>query len=324
MKAVLWTKYGSPDVLQYGEADKPIPKDNEVLIKVHAATVTAGDCEMRRFDLAARIWLPVRLIMGIRKPRRKVLGQELAGEIEAVGKHVTRFKPDDHVFAETRLNLGAYAQYACLPATYAMAVLPESVSFETGATLPVGGINALHFLRKGEVRKGETVLINGAGGSIGTYAIQLAKSYGAEVTAVDSTEKLDLLRSIGADHVIDYTKEDFTKKGERYDAIIDVVGTSAFSRSIRALNPNGRYVLGNPRLPGMIRGLLTSLFTTKKVLFELASPSTEDLTKLATLTDQGKIKCVIDRRYPLENVAEAHRYVETGKKQGNVIIAIEP
>jgi NADPH:quinone reductase-like Zn-dependent oxidoreductase len=203
-----------------------------------------------------------------------------------------------------------------------MAVKPNSMRFEEAATLPVGGINALHFLRKGDVREETHVLINGAGGSIGTYGIQLAKSYGAEVTAVDSTEKLEMLRSIGADHVIDYTQEDFTKKGDRWDVIIDVVGKSHFSRSIRCLKPYGRYVLGNPRLPGMIRGIWTSLTSNKRVVFELATPNAEDFRFLASLFEQGKIKSIIDRRYPLEKVAEAHLYVETEKKMGNVIVTI--
>ena len=322
MKAIVWTKYGPPDVLQFKELDKPTPKDNEVLIKVYAATVTAGDCELRRFDISILLWIFVRIMFGIRKPRIKILGQELSGEIESVGKKVTQFKKGDPVFAATEMRLGAYAEYACLPSTYAMAIKPSNMTYEEAATIPTGGLNALHFLRKGNIRSGQKVLINGAGGSIGTYAVQIAKAFGAQVTCVDSTSKLEMLRSIGSDHVIDYTKEDFTKNGETYDIIIDVVGKSSFSRSVRSLSQNGHYILGNPRLPGMIRGLWISMTTGKKVRSQLANYKSEDLIFLKELIEEGKIKSVIDRRYPLEQTAEAHIYVETGQKTGNVVITI--
>jgi len=213
MKAIVCTKYGPPDVLQLQEVDKPIPKDNEVLIKIIGATVTAGDCEIRSFKFPLWLWLLARLGFGIRGPRQKILGQELAGEIEAVGNEVTRFRKGDQVFASTGWNLGAYAEYICLPEDGMLALKPSNLTFEEAAAIPTGGLAALHYLRKGNIQPGQTVLINGAGGSIGTFAIQLAKYYGAEVTAVDSTGKLDMLRSIGADQVIDYTQEDFTKSG---------------------------------------------------------------------------------------------------------------
>jgi NADPH:quinone reductase-like Zn-dependent oxidoreductase len=323
MKAIVWTKYGSADVLQLKEVEKPTPKDNEVLIKIFAATVTAGDCELRRLKFPSWLWLPLRIYMGLRRPKRiTILGQELAGEIEAVGREVTRFKKGDPVFAPTLLRLGAYAEYKCLPETYPV-LKPANMTYEEAATIPTGGINGLHFLRVANVQSGDRVLINGAGGSIGTYAVQIAKSFGAEVTAVDGTEKLAMLRSIGADHVIDYAQEDFTRSGETYDVIIDVIGKSSFSGSVRALKPKGRYILGNPSLSGMIRGRWTPMTSEKKVIIAVASYKTEYYTFLKELFEAGKLKPVIDRHYPLEQTAEAHRYVEKGRKKGNVVITVE-
>jgi NADPH:quinone reductase-like Zn-dependent oxidoreductase len=321
MKAMLCTKYGSPDVLQMGEVNKPIPKDNEVLIRIYATTVTAGDCELRSFKIATWIWLPLRLYIGLRKPRRPILGQELAGEIEAVGKEVSQFKKGDQVFAATSMRFGAYAEYICLPMTYPV-LKPINMTFDEAATIPTGGINGLHFLRKANIQSGQRVLINGAGGSIGTYAVQIAKSIGVEVTCVDSARKLDMLRSIGADQVIDYMELDFTRMGETYDVIIDIVGKSSFSRSIKSLKLNGRYVLGNPTFIGMIRALWTTMTTDKKVIFEMANNRAEYYDFLKDLIEAGKIKSVIDRSFPLEQTAEAHRYVENGYKKGNVVITL--
>jgi len=246
MKAIVWTKYGPPDVLQLREVEKPVPKDNEVLIRVKAATVTAGDCELRRFDITIMLWLLVRIMVGIRKPRIKILGQEMAGEIESVGKNVTQFKKGDPVFAAAVMRLGAYAEYACLPGKYPIEIKPANMSYEEAATIPTGGLNALHFLRKGNIQSGQKVLIYGAGGSIGTFDVQLARYFGAEVTAVDSKDKLEMLLSIGADHVIDYTQEDFTKNGETYDIVFDVVGKSSFLRGIKSLKETGFYLVANP------------------------------------------------------------------------------
>lgn len=322
MKAILWTKYGSPGVLKLMEVQKPVPKDNEILVKIHAATVTAGDCEMRRFDIPGWIWIPVRFYMGLIKPRINILGQELAGEIESVGKEVKKFRKGDQIFAETGMGLGAYAEYTCLSETRAMALKPGNMSYEEAATIPTGGLNALHFLRSGNIQSGQRVLINGAGGSIGTYAVQIAKFLGANVTCVDDRSKLDMLRSIGSDNVIDYIEEDFTKNGENYDIIIDVVGKTSFSRTLKSLSKNGYYILGNPRLGGMIKGLCVSLSAGKKVVSKLAGYNNEDLIYLKELIEAGKIRSVIDRKYPLEKTAEAHRYVESGQKAGNVIITI--
>jgi 2-desacetyl-2-hydroxyethyl bacteriochlorophyllide A dehydrogenase len=322
MKAVECKKYGAPDVLELKEIEKPSPKNDEVLIKIHAATVTAGDCELRRFKMPVWLWLLARIGFGFRGPRRKILGQELAGEIESVGKDVKLFMKGNQVFAATGFGLGAYAEYKCLPEDGVMAIKPANMTYEEAAAVPVGGLTALHFLRKGNIQSGQKVLINGAGGSIGTFAVQLAKYFGAEVTGVDSTEKLDMVQSIGADHAIDYTQEDFTKSGETYDVIFDVIGKSSFSRSVSSLKQNGRYLLANPGLSHMVRGRWTSMRSIKKVIFG-ASEKTEDLIFLKELIEAGKINSVIDRRYPLEQIAEAHRYVEKGHKKGNVVITVE-
>jgi NADPH:quinone reductase-like Zn-dependent oxidoreductase len=322
MKAMVWTKYGSADVLQLKEVEKPTPKDNEVLIKVHAATVTIADCELRQMKGMLLLMLAFRIYAGVLKPKRvTILGQELAGEIEAVGRDVTKFKRGDQVFAPCLLRLGAYAEYKCLPESYPV-LKPASLTYEEAATIPTGGINGLDFLRAGNVQAGESILINGAGGSIGTYALQLAKTLGAKVTCVDSAEKLDMLRSIGADRVIDYRQEDFTKNGETYDVIIDVIGQSPFSRSVRSLKPKGRYVLGNPSIASSIRARWTRMTMGKKVIVAIARYKPEYYTFLKELMEAGKLKSVIDRRYPLEQLAEAHRYVEAGYKKGNVVITV--
>jgi len=329
MKAIVWTKYGSSAVLQLKEVAKPTPKDNEVLVKIHATTVTAGDCELRRLKFPIWLWLPMRIYVGLRKPKKiTILGQELAGEIESVGKDVKLFRKGDQVFGTTGFGFGAYAEYICLPEKPEemegpLAIKPANMTYEEAAAVPVGGLEALHFLRKGNIQSGQKVLINGAGGSIGTFAIQLAKYFGAEVTGVDSTRKLDMLRSIGADQIIDYTQEDFTKSGETYDVIFDVVGKSSFSGCIRSLKKKGFYLLANPGLSQMVRGRWTSMTSSKKVIFGAASPKTEDLIFLKELIEAGKIKSAIDRRYPLEQIAEAHSYVDKGQKTGNVVITVE-
>jgi NADPH:quinone reductase-like Zn-dependent oxidoreductase len=327
MKVIVWTEYGPPDVLQLKEVAKPVPKDNEVLIRIYATTVTAGDCEQRGLKLPIWQALPMRAYVGLKRPKRiTILGMELAGEIESVGKDVKLFRKGDQVFTATGfVGMGAYAEYICLPEEPeegALAIKPANMTYEEAATVPNGGLEALCFLRKGNIQNGQKVLINGAGGTIGTFAVQLAKYLGTEVTAVDSTGKLDMLRSIGADHVIDYTQEDFTKSGETYDFILDVVGKSSFLGSIRSLKQNGRYVIANPGLSQLVRGRWTSMTSSKKVIFGSARPKTEDLLFLKELIEAGKIKAVIDRRYPLEETVEAHRYVETGQKTGNVVITV--
>jgi NADPH:quinone reductase-like Zn-dependent oxidoreductase len=323
VKAIIWTAYGSPDVLQLQDVAKPVPKANEVLIRVQAATVIVGDAELRSLKLPLLFGLPLRLFMGLTKPKRiTILGQELAGIIEAVGRDVKRFREGDQVYAMTGFRFGAYAEYNCLAENSVIALKPTNMTYEEAAAVPVGGTEALYFLRKAAVQKGERVLINGAGGSIGTVAVQLARYYGAEVTAVDSTAKLDMLRSIGAEHVIDYTREDFSRNGQTYDVIFDVIGKSPFSRSLAMLSRNGRYVLGNPRGSDRFRGPWAARTGNKPVIVGNSTATAEDLTILRQLIEAGHVKSIIDRRYPLAQTAEAHRYVETGQKKGNVIISI--
>lgn len=328
MKAIIWTNYGSPEVLQLEEIEKPTPKHDEVRIKIHATTVTAGDCEMRSLKFPVWLRLPIQLYAGLRKPTRiNIIGQELAGEVDAIGKNVRSFNVGDPVFGTTGFSKGTYAQYVCLPEVPGemdgvLAIKPANLSYEEAAAVPTGGLEALHFLRKGNIQSGHKVLINGAGGSIGTFGVQLASHFGAEVTAVDSAAKLEMLRSIGADHIIDYTQEDFTKNGQTYDLIFDVVGKSPYLSSLKSLKENGVYLIANPQLSKIVRGKWTSTFSSKKVVLETTIQRTEDLVFLKTLIEAGEIRTVIDRRYPLEQTAEAHRYVETGQKKGNVIITV--
>ena len=330
MKAILWTNYGPPEVLRLGEVEKPMPKDDEVLIRVHAATAMAGDCEMRRLQLPMYLGLPLRLYVGVRRPTRITIpGMELAGEIEAVGGAVRHFQVGERVFGISGFRMGAYAEYICLPiepdeTTGALAKITGKLSYAEAAAIPVGGSEALHFLRRANLRGGVAILINGAGGSIGTFAVQLAKLYGATVTAVDSTGKLEMLRSIGADHVIDYTRDDFTAGGATYDVLFDVAGKSSYSRSVRSLRPNGRYLLANPRPSQIIRGRWASATGGKRVISGSASYTTEALTFLKERIEAGELRPVVDRRYPLEQIVDAHRYVETGRKKGNVVITVGP
>ena len=327
MKAIVWTKYGPAEGLQLKEIEKPTPKDNEVLVKIYATTVTAGDSEMRRLKIPALLRFPMRIYNGFNKPKKiRILGQELAGEIESAGNDVRRFKKGDQVFATTGLGFGAYAEYICLPEAPKMGVLamkPVNMTYVEAAAVPTGGLEALNFLRKANIQSGQKVLIIGAGGSIGTFAVQLARYFGAEVTGVDSAGKLDMLRSIGAEHVIDYTQEDYTKTAETYDVIFDVMGKSSFSGCVRSLKQNGRYLLGNAGLSQMVRGQWTSMRSSKKVIIGAANQKNEDLVFLKELIEARKIKSVIDRCYPLEQIAEAHKYVDTGHKKGNVVITVE-
>ena len=320
MKAIVCTKYGPPEVLQLQEVEKPVQKDDEVLIRIYGTTVTAGDTELRGLKFPFFMRLLMRLGLGFRRPRKKILGQELAGQIESVGKDVTRFKIGDQIFASTAFSFGTYAEYVCLPSTYVMEKKPTNMSYEEAAAVITGGFNALYFLRKGNIQSGQKVLIRGASGTIGTFGIQLAKYYGAEVTGIGNPNSLEMMKSLGADKVIDYTKEDFTKSDETYDVIFDVIGKSSFSGFVRSLKENGIYLLANTGAR-KVRKLMTSgqkVITGKKLIYK-----NEDLNKLKELIEAGKLKSAIDRRYPLEQIPEAHRYVETGQKTGNVVITVE-
>jgi NADPH:quinone reductase-like Zn-dependent oxidoreductase len=325
MKAVVLTRHGSPDGLQLKEVEKPALKDNEVLVKVHATSVTAGDTELRGLKFPFWLWLPIRIYTGLVSRGKMILGQELSGRIEAFGPAVQQFKQGDSIFAATGFGFGGYAEYVALPAEGGEGVIalkPQNMSYEEAAVVPVAGLEALHFLKNAHIQAGEKVLIYGAGGSIGSFGVQLAKHYGAEVTGLDSSAKLDMLRSIGADHVIDYTREDFSRSGKSYDVIFDVIGKSPFARSVSVLKPNGRYLIANPKLSQILRRRWVSQSTGVQFVLGPASRKPEDLKQLKDLIEAGTIKAVIDRAYPLEQAAEAHRYVETGRKQGNVVITV--
>ena len=321
MKAIICTKYGSPDVLQLKEVKKPIPKDNEILIKVHASSVTSGDCRIRSFTYAPWFRIFALLIFGFRKPRINIPGDDLAGEIEDVGKDVELFKIGDQVFgASNNLGFGGTnAEYKCLPEKKQVAIKPANMTYDEAAAVPFGGLSALHFLKKGGVQQGDKVLIYGASGSVGTFAVQIAKHLGAEVTGVCSTSNLNLVKSLGADKVIDYTKEDFTKNGQTYDAIFDTVIKTSFTHCKNSLKRNGKYITVDWPL---LQALWTSIVGGKKIIFGIPPTSSEDLISIKKLIEAGTIKAVIDRRYPLEQIVEAHRYVDKGHKKGNVVVIV--
>jgi len=317
MKAIVYTKFGPPDVLRLQEVEKPTPKDNEVLIKIYATAVTKEDPDMRTSPG----------FNGFLKPRHPILGQELAGEVEAIGRDVTRFRPGDQVFGIGAF--GAYAEYKCMPENAALAIKPANMSYEEAASVPNGALTALPFLRdKGNIQGGQAVLIYGASGSVGTAAIQLARYYGAQVTGVCSTTNLEMVKSLGADQVIDYTQEDFTENGKTYDLIFDTVGKRSFSECKGSLTESGVYLTTVPMPGTMLQVLWTSIAGGKKAKFaatglRAAGKKTQDLLFLRELIEGGKIKAVIDRRYPLEQMAEAHRYVEQGHKKGNVVVTVD-
>jgi NADPH:quinone reductase-like Zn-dependent oxidoreductase len=339
MKAIVYTEYGPPDVLQLKEVAKPAPKEDEILIRIYATSVNYGDLvarnfkeiSPRKFNMPFPFWLISKIFFGLRKPKITILGSEFAGEIEAVGKDVKSFKQGDQVFGYLGQSMGAYAEYLCMPEDGVLAIKPANMTYEEAAVVPYGAIMALYLLReKGNIQSGQKVLINGASGSIGSAAVQLAKShFGAEVTGVCSTPRLELVKSLGADKVIDYTKEDFTQSGETYDLIFDILGKSSFSRCKSSLSQNGRCLYASFKMRQLfqmlwtsITGSLSAVGAGKKVICAIAPGSTEDLISVKELIEAGKIKAAIDRRYPLEQTAEAHRYVETGLKKGNVVITI--
>lgn len=323
MKAITYSRYGPPDVLQLKDVKKPVPGNDEVLVKVRAAEVTKSDCEMRSFKYSVKwFWLPLRIALGVRRPRRQILGGYFSGEIEAAGKDVSGLSPGDQVFGTAQLRLGTYGEYVALPASYAIVAKPANMSFAEAAAVPLGGLNALHFMRRANIRSGERVLINGAGGSIGAHAVQIAKSMGAEVIAVDAPIKKDFLLRIGADHFIDYTKDDFLANGRTYDVIFDMVPGSSYSRCISALPAKGRYLAGNPRLSVMLRSILTTRLTDKTASFAFAGETREELLALKEMIEKGEIRSIVDRVYSMQEAAEAHHRVETEQRVGAVVLAI--
>jgi len=325
LKAILHTQYGPPDLLQLSEVETPTPKANEVLVAIHATTVSTGDCNVRNFTFVTKSMLPIaKLMFGIRKPwKARVLGTELAGEVERVGKDVTRFKTGDRVVASTGAAGGGHAQYACLPETGAVAIKPDSLSWEQAVAIPFGANTALYFLRDlGKIRAGQDLLIIGASGAIGSAGAQLAKHFGATVTGVSSGANVELVKSLGADTVIDYTREDFTKNGKTYDLIFDVVGATTFDRCQGSLKPNGVFLQNIMELTDVARALWTSITAGKKIKGGVAIGNQKGMTLIADLASAGTLKPVIDRSYPLERIAEAFKYVERGHKKGNVVITV--
>jgi NADPH:quinone reductase-like Zn-dependent oxidoreductase len=323
MKAVVYTQYGPPEVLCLAEVNRPVPRDNEVLVRVHATTVSAADSRCRSFTVPLSFWIPARLALGILKPRRPILGAELSGEIEATGKDVTRFKKGDRIFAATLMRFGAYAEYTCLPETGVIATKPSNMSYEEAAAVPIGARAALHFLKKANIKSGQRVLVYGASGSVGTFAVQLAKYYGAEVTGVCGSSNLELVRSLGADNAIDYTKEDFAAKGETYDVVFVAVDKGRFPACVKALKRKGIYL--NATTPVRTLRMRWAALTSGKTIVtgEHPSQNADDLVFLKGLIEKGRLRSVIDRRYPLERIVEAHRYVDQGHKKGNVVITVE-
>ena len=331
MKAIVYTEYGPPDVLQLKEIQKPAPKDNEILIRNHATTVNIGDIWARnfreitpsKFTMPLLLWFPSRMYFGFTKPRVNILGSEFAGEVEAVGKDVKRFRKGDQVFGYRGQKMGANAEYLCMPEDGLVAIKPANMTYEEAATVPYGALTALSLLRKVGIQRGQKVLINGASGSIGSAAVQLAKYFGAEVTGVCGTPRLEFVRILGADKVLDYTREDFTKNGETYDLIFDILGKSSFSSSKNSLKQNGIYLFASFKIKQLFQMLWTSITPGKRVICTLSSEHPKDLIFIKELVEAGKIKSIIDRCYPLEQTAEAHRYVEKGYKTGSVIITMQ-
>ena len=317
MKAIELTKYGAPEFLQMKEVEKPSPKDNEILIKIHATSVSSGDARMRRADPFI-----IRLIFGFKRPRKSVLGVVVSGEIEAIGKNVSNYKIGDQVFGSSGMSFGAHAEYVSVPEDAVLALKPANMTYEEAAAIPFGATASMHFLRIANVLPGQKVLISGASGALGTMAVQLAKNFGAEVTAVCSTANFDLMKSLGADHVIDYTKEDFTENEKKYDVIFDTIGKVSVNKALKSLSDNGHLLLASAGIGTMIGGSVKSMFIKKKIVSGVIKETVEDMNFFKQEIEQGKLKAVIDRTYPLEQIAEAHAYVDKGHKKGNVVIAI--
>ncbi len=331
MKAIVYTEYGGPDVLHLEEVDKPSPKDNEVLVRVHAVSVNFGDLIARNFknvspaefNMLFLFWIMSRFVFGLSKPKKSILGNTFAGEVEAIGKNVNLFKKGDSIFGYTGENMGAYAEYLCMPENGILTLKPSNMSFDEASTIPYGALMALSLLKKANIQSGQRVLILGASGSIGSAAVQLAKNYyGAEVTGVCSSEAMGYIKNLGAGKAIDYKKEDFTKSLETYDLIFDILGTSSFSKVKASLKPNGIYFSVSFKMKKLLQMLWTKIRRGKQVRCALATRKQEDLNFIKKLIQEGKMIAIIDKYFPLEKTSEAHRYMESGNKKGNVVIKV--
>lgn len=323
MKAIVYRRYGPPDVLSIGKVEKPSPQVNELLIEVRAAEATKSDCELRSFRFPVQ-WFswPLRLVLGVTKPKKIVLGGYFSGIVRAVGGDVTKFKPGDCIFGSTGFRFGAYGAFVCLPEDYTLSIMPKSMDFTQAASVPLGGLNALHFMRLADISPGDKVLINGAGGSIGLFAVQIAKSMGATVTAVDSGAKAAMLRGLGADHVIDYTQKRFWQSDQIYDVMFNMVAGTRYRDCIKVLKPGGRFLTGNPRLSDMMHSAITNWFSSKSARFAFAGETVEELETLKTMIDAGKISAFVDKVYSMEDAATAHRKVETEQRVGAIVLDI--
>ena len=317
MKAIVSTKYGAPDVLQMKEVEKPVPGENEILIKIHATSVSSGDARMRRADPFV-----IRLIFGFSKPRKSIPGGVVAGEIEAVGSKVSRFKAGDQVFGTSGMAFGTHAEYVAVPEDAVLALKPATISYEEAAAIPFGGMAAMHFLRLANIQPGQRVLVYGASGALGTMGVQLAKNFGAEVTAVCSSANFELVKSLGADKVVDYTKEDFTKNREHYDVVLDTLDKIPLGKTLKSVKKGGQVLLASAGVGTMIGGAFRSVLGNKKIVSGVIKETSEDMDYFKQLTEDGKLKAVIDRIYTLKQISEAHAYVDKGHKKGNVIIAV--
>ena len=330
MKAIVCTKCGPPEVLQLQDVEKPIPNDKAMLVRIHATSVGFGDIvarnfraiSPRKFTMPLLFWLFAKIYFGFKKPKITILGSEFAGIIESVGKNVTLFKPGDQVFGYLGQGMGAYAEYRCMPENGCVAIKPTNMTFEEAAVVPYGAIMALNLLRKAKIQSGQKVLINGASGGIGSYAIQIAKYFGAEVTGVCGTPRLEFVKSLGADQVIDYTREDFSQQGETYDLIFDILGKSSFARCKNSLKQNGIYLLASFKMKQLYQMLWTSLKGGKRVICSIAPGSREDLISVKEMIEAVKIKSIIEKRFSLEQAAKAHQYVESGLKKGQIVITV--
>lgn len=329
MKVIIYESYGSPEVLKLIEMNRPIPKENEILIKNHAASVNYGDTLARnfkdvtpgKFNMPFLFWIMARSFFGFSKPKIKILGSEFSGDVETIGKSVTKFKEGDKVFGYRGQSMGTYAEYFVVPEKSVVALKPGNITYEEAAAVPGGSMVALFILRKLNIHKGQKILVVGASGGNGNFAVQIAKNYGAEVTGVCGTNRVDFIKALGADKVIDYTKEDFTNNGEKYDIILDVLGRTGFSKCKNSLTENGKYVLVSFKVKQLLQMMWTSIFSSKKVICVLSPQKPEDLLTVCKMIEEGKIKSILDKTFPKEQAAEAHRYVEQGSKKGNVVIA---